>query len=274
MKGKDLKKRINGANETVKITNAMQLIAVSKMNKLQAKLESSREFLRGMKQILEYCDKTRSKLTEKRDGNRTTFIIVTGDKGLCGDYNHAVLDYADAELKKYNVNAIYPIGQYCRDHYKAEKTLKTAYVYMMQEPFTGDAIEITEDIVKSYLDGKSDEVYIIYTAVPKGSLTQQEVVTRKILPLELEDEPKDGEALVKPSQTDKILQQYIWSRIYFALCSASLALNYKRMIAMQSATTNGKKLADNLQAQYNHARQENITTELIDASISKQGKRL
>ncbi len=43
---------------------------------------------------------------------------------------------------------------------------------------------------------------------------------------------------------------------------------------MQSATTNGKKLADNLQAQYNHARQENITTELIDASISKQGKRL
>ena len=239
----------------------MQLIAVSKMNKLQAKLESSREFLRGMKQILEYCDKTRSKLTEKRDGNRVTFIIVTGDKGLCGDYNHAVLDYADAELKKYNVNAIYPIGQYCRDHYKAE-------------PFTGDAIEITEDIVKSYLDGKSDEVYIIYTAVPKGSLTQQEVVTRKILPLELEDEPKDGEALVKPSQTDKILQQYIWSRIYFALCSASLALNYKRMIAMQSATTNGKKLADNLQAQYNHARQENITTELIDASISKQGKRL
>ena len=67
------------------------------------------------------------------------------------------------------------------------------------------------------------------------------------------------------NDVDGILKQHIWAKIAYALCSAEYAVNYKSMTAMQQATTNGEELVEELALQFNHVRQEKITSELMDA---------
>jgi F-type H+-transporting ATPase subunit gamma len=275
MKGQDLKHRITGAKETVQITGAMQLISASKMSRTRKKLDNSRAFLEAMEKVAEKTGDSGSSLMQRRAASKTVYVVIAGDKGLCGDYNHAVLDFADRQIEKSDTVKVYAVGQYCREHFdKMSVTVSSAYIHMMQEPFIEDAKMIADDLTKAFTAGECDDAFIIYTSVSKDSVSKCAPVLRRVLPVQLPEQADKNGFLETRTDIDYILEQYIWARIYYSLCSASFAINYKRMTAMQQATTNGGKLAEELQSRYNHMRQENITAELIDAGIAKQGRRL
>ena len=117
-----------------------------------------------------------------------------------------------------------------------------------------------------------DKVYLAYTEVE--SLSSHKVVIKRILPIRYVEQSEIASVITEKNVISNMLNQYVWAAIYYAIASSSLAINYKRMIAMQQSTTNGEEIIDELVLQYNHKRQESITTELVDASTSLQGKRL
>ena len=276
MQGKEIKRRLQGAQETIKITRAMQLMSVAKMNKLQRKYYSSLAFLEEMKNILSLLGDKKSVFTERRSGKKA-YVIISSDKGLCGDYNYKLLSFADNILEQNEDVRVFVIGEYGKEYF-ARRGTKTdgSYASVMQNPVVEDALNISKRLIEEYVNKLVNEVYVIYTEVDKNNGPQtQDPTVCKILPLELEEaEDTQNETLVDKKHVDGILEQYIWAMIYYALNSSGLAVNFKRMVAMQQATKNGEELAEKLTATYNHLRQETITNELIDAEINKRGKHL
>ena len=272
MKGQDLKHRITGARETVQITRAMQLISTSKMSKSEKLMEQSREFLYETEGIINRTEIGAHPFYETREDNRTIFIVVAANKGLCGDYNHRVLNLAEEEINNCNTVKIYAVGQYCREHFN-KKGIRTtnAYVHMMHQPFVDDAALLADEVSNAFVEGVCDRVKIIFTEPMKNSHSSQTPVSRTILPLEKSGTNEEKSDLEFKSDIDGILKQYIWAKIYYGVCSSFYTIDFKRMIAMQQATTNGEKLVAELETKYNHLRQESITSELLDANTAKLG---
>ena len=274
MKGLDLKHRMHGARETVKITRAMQLISASKMTKTEKRMESSREFFISMQRIKNKIGIVNHPFYKDNGGNRTVFVVVAGDKGLCGDYNHRVLEKAEDEIRLAKTVKVYAIGQYCREYFnKRNIRVSNAYIHSLQEPYTGDAKSLTDELAEMFLKKETDKAVIIYTHVPKEMRSAQHVEVKTLLPIEYPDKDEfwgiEKTNLESLKDVTDILKQYIWAQIYHGLCCAGYAVNFKRMTAMQQATTNGEKLVNELNVRYNHLRQESITTELIDAGTAK-----
>ena len=264
MKSKDLKRRITGARETVKITRAMQLVSASKMTKAEKRLLRAKDFAAEMKRIVGKVGTGNDPLTVPREVKHVTYIVVAGDKGLCGDYNHRILDYAlgliDTDGKE---NTVYPIGQFAREFFKKIGCrVNTRYIHLLQGAITEEMRSFAYDVSHDFLSGKTDEVHLVYTDVGDSPAKQTPKHT-VLLPFAARETEKS--ILEYMEDLEGILKQYIWSRINLAVCCADYAFNYKCMVAMQKATTNGEDLVDELKKEFNHLRQEKITSELMDS---------
>ncbi len=276
MKGQELKSRIQGVQETVKITKAMQMISASKMPKAQLIFDSSRKYL-------EYVEKAIAPLMtpenaehpyfQQRKGDKVAFIVIASDKGLCGDFNSIILEEAYQSIQSMNAVNIFAIGHIAKEYFrKKHLSVSNAYIHFMQDTMPEDARAIADDLIERFNQEEMDKVYIAYTQVK--TLVSHKTVIKRILPVEYKESKEDISVLTSQNTVSGMLSGYIWAEIYFALASSSLAINYKRMIAMQQSTTNGEDMIDQLRLEYNHKRQEGITTELMDTVASLQGKRL
>lgn len=275
MNAHELKRHIGGVEDTVKITRAMQMIATSKLNRARDKCENSYRYLRELRHILaavasEDAVKEHPFLREHETG-KTALFVVAADKGLCGDFNHRMLDFADKFISDHDVSKIFALGQETREHYeKMGLPLSNFYIHMAQEPHAFDAISAANDVVEMFNSGEYREVYIAYTRTPTP--TTQEPTAKKLLPIILPEAPKNtAGAVFEPrskAALDNFLAQYVMAEIYSALADSAMAIHYKRMTSMRQSTENGEKLLSRLTAKYNHERQESITSELIDASAA------
>lgn len=269
MKGQDIKHRINGAKETVKITKAMQLVAASKMSKAEKKLDRSGVFLSSMFEVVKKLGAVTSPLAEKRETGKTGFVVIAGDKGLCGDYNHRVLDYAASEIKAVPDATVYAIGQFTREYFnKLKIKVNNKFLHLMQGALSEEVRDMAYSIAEDFINREVDEVYLIFTLIKGKTVSRQQPCKVRLFPVELPEQYTEEGFLEYRKDEDGILKQYIWAYIDFALCSAECAVNYKCMTAMMSATSNGEELVEELNRQYNHIRQEKITGELMDACFS------
>ena len=272
MKDKDLKRRMVGARETVKITRAMQLVSASKMTRADKRLTAVKAFDDDMKKIVERAGTENSPLSDGREVKHITYIVVAADKGLCGDYNHRILDFAKQRLESDGKeNTVYPIGQMAREYFKKLGCgIRTKYIHLLQGALTEEMRSFAIDVADDFLSGKTDEVHLVYTAVgdsPARQVTCDEI----LLPFD-KQKASDEDVLEYKEDIDGILKQYIWAKINVAVCSGDYAFQYKCMVAMQKATTNGEELVDELNREVNRLRQEKITSELMD-SFSPQEER-
>jgi len=276
MKGQDLKRRITGVQETVKITKAMQMIAASKMFKTQQRFESSRKFLLEVKKsirLLMNPTVMNHPYFDMHVGNRIAYIVISGDKGFCGDYNQLIFDAVFKDMQARNVVKIFAVGEMAIDFFKKKGIeVSNSYIHLLQNPMPDDARAVTNDLIKRFVEEKIDKVYLVFTEI--FSLSRQKVTIKKILFVHYVEQNVITPILTKDKDISALLGQYVWAEIYYALTSAALAINYKTMIAMQQATSNGEEMTEQLKLEYNHKRQENITTELVDVSTSLQGKRI
>lgn len=274
MKGQELKGRIAGIKETVKITKAMEMISASKLHKAQQTFDNAKRYLESVSNATNLL--TATALSHpyfvNREGNSSCFIVVAGDKGLCGDYNHLILGKALASIEQANTKSIVPIGYIARDFFKKKGyDMVRTYLHLGQDPMPYESRQLANEMIKRFESKEFDKVYIAYTDIK--NLLSHSVVIEQLLPIKANLGEK-AEILTGEESVNTMLSHYIIAKIYYALCSSSLAINYKRMVAMQQSTTNGEEIISELVLQYNHKRQESITTELVDASASLQGKRL
>lgn len=275
----EIKNRIKGIEETRKITRAMQLISAAKLKRAMNLLENNRKhfvMLRTvMKDILDFGGKISHSYFTLREGKRVAFLVIASDKGLAGEYNKRVLNMAYDEIIKHNERYIFTVGHVASNYFKKKGIFTDIeFLHIAQNPILDDARELTYDILDLYDKNALDEVYMAYTSMDTARRVNTEIL--RLLPLKREDfaDVKSRADLnvrldFAPSPQDVLditVPQYLIGLIYGALVQSSAAEHYERMVSMKKALDNADEMLLNLRFSAQKARQERITTQLIEVN--------
>ncbi len=288
---REIRDRIESIKQILKITNAMYLISSSKLKKARNALESTEPYFYKLQETTEsvlehtphmqqlYFDRRSDIPQEKR---KKGYIVITGDKGLCGSYNHNILKFTEQKLDETNDldNCyLFVMGQVGRMYFQRRiKSGKQAYVdgeflYTTQNPTLYRAGEIADTVLDKFRNGKLDEVWLLYTDMITSS--QQETKSLRLLPFERRHFGKDKDGTVKklpkasfvPSPEkvmDYLIPNYAKGIIYGAMVEAFCCEQQSRMTAMDAATNSARDMIKDLSLLYNRARQAAITQEITE----------
>jgi F-type H+-transporting ATPase subunit gamma len=281
-----LRGRIRTVQATKKITRAMELIAASRIVKAQQRVAAavpySEQITEVVKDLAAAGGSTSSPLLAGRETvSNVAYVVITADRGLCGGYNAGVQRAAEGEIKAdvlqgrdYSVIAV---GRKAESYFRFRGyRIESTFSGFSDAPGYANAKEIGQHVVDLFVSGAVDRVELVYTRfISAGS---QEVVQRPLVPLERDTvaggDGKHGDAAeakadfeYEPDPTtilDSLLPKYIEARIYAALLNAAASEHAFRQRAMKSATDNAEELIKNLSRIMNRARQDSITTEIME----------
>lgn len=279
---REIQSHIKSIEDTRKITSAMYMISSTKLKKARQKLEETEPYfytLQGtIDRILRHLPEMEHIYFEHpdNDGRRSIgLLVVTGDKGLAGAYNHNVLRLAQQFLDvSTNDVELFVVGELGRQYFAGRHVpVQENFQYTAQNPTFSRARWITETMLEKYRTGELEEIYVIYTRMENSMQSVTEV--KKVLPIkrpDLSNIPMDvyqEEFFMIPSNEeaiDIIVPNYIAGFIYGALVESFCSEQNARMTAMESATNNADELLHDLKIMYNRARQAAITQEITEVS--------
>ena len=273
----DIKHSIRSISETEQITRAMHLISTSKMKKAINKFDSNHvHFERvqsALKDILAHSHELSHPYIGESENGRAAYVVIAADKGLCGGYNHNVLNLAYEYMQKSEDRHILTVGQEARAFFNRKGyMIDVEFLHVSQNPSLYNARNITNDILELYDNGLMDEVYVVYTQF--HSVLRQEPKVIKLLPLSMSNFQEvavetqySAEIFYHPSPKevfDILVPQYIIGLVYGCLVQSFASEHCARMTAMENATNNAEDMIDDLTKQYNRARQFAITNEISE----------
>ena len=202
-----------------------------------------------------------------KDERKVGTIVITGDKGMAGAYNHNVQKMTEDFMEEVpGHHKLYVLGMVGRQYFgKRDVDMDGSFQYTVQKPTMHRARLITEEIVRAFLERELDEIHIVYTQMQNFKVGQ---VPADIYQEEIELSPSADVLL------DTMIPNYLTGVIYGCLVEAYASENSARMTAMQSSTDNAKAMLKDLSIQYNRARQAAITQEITEViSGAKAQKR-
>jgi F-type H+-transporting ATPase subunit gamma len=267
---------------TKKITRAMELIAASRIVKAQqrviAAVPYSERITEVVKDLAASGAGSESPFLKTREQIKTTcYVAITADRGLCGGYNSGVLRATEGEVKA-DVLAgkdylVVPVGRKAEGYFRFRGyKIGTGFAGFSDAPGYADAKAIGEYVVDLYVKGIIDRVELVYTRFVSAGT--QEVVRRPLVPLEQDvvtggdgksAANSDYEFEPDPSVIlETLLPRYVEARVYAALLNAAASEHAARQRAMKSATDNAEELIKTLSRIMNRARQDSITTEIME----------
>ena len=285
---RDIRRRIRSASNIQQITRAMKMVAAAKLRRHQDRMMRVRAYTEELSGFLDRflggAMGHEHPLLEPREGDRTALIVMTGDRGLCGAFNTNALRAARAEIE----NAagpldIYAIGKFGADFFRRTDTPVAArYAGLYDRPSFLVAQQLIQSIVDLYLDGRMDRVmisrphfvntmtrrFVVETLLP---LRQEDIAAH---PRPSEEEPAYGDYTVEPgveAMATVLLARHLSTQMYRAVIEAACCEFAARMVAMDMATDNAEDMIKQLTLQYNRARQNSITKELLDIIGGAEG---
>ncbi len=279
-----LKERIRSVRATKKITRAMELIAASRIVKAQARVAAavpySEQITEVVKDLAAGGASADSPLLQGRDEvKHTAYVVITADRGLCGGYNAGTQRAAEGEIKSDLLHGrdytVIPVGRKALGYFRFRGyQLGQEFNGFSDQPSYEDARAIGEHVVDLFISGQVDRVELVYTRfISSGS---QEVVLRPLVPLSADTvaggDGKAGDGTAgdydfEPDPEtilDTLLPRYVEARVYAALLNAAASEHAFRQRAMKSATDNAEELIKSLSRIMNRARQDSITTEIME----------
>ncbi|WP_326636533.1 F0F1 ATP synthase subunit gamma [Streptosporangium sp. NBC_01755] len=276
-----LRRRIKSVKSTAKITRAQELIASSRIVKAQLRMQAAvpyeREITRAVTGVVSNTGSVDHPLTvEKERPARAAVLIVTSDSGFCGGFNANILREAEALAGLLKDKGIEPVPfvtgrKGVAWHSFRGREMSGQWTGFSRKPSYSDAKEIAGVLIDSFsAEDGVDEIHIVSTQFV--SMLTQEVVIKRILPLEVEEtvEPVDTPLPYfefEPSAADvldTLLPRYVESRIFSALLQSAASEEASRRRAMKSATDNANELIRTFTQQMNQARQAEITQEISE----------
>ena len=268
---KEIKNRIRSMESTKQITNAMEMVAASKLRHAQARVANSRPYFEilysTITDIVNSNTDFSSPYLTKREVKKSLYIVIAGDRGLAGGYNSNVLKLAHAEMEGKDVTVL-PIGKKSVDFFRTRKLPALTESYAEAADMTiGDCFSIAKQLAKAYLRGEFDEIVIAYTNFV--SVLSQTPATLRMLPLlqTPSKEVRESDILYEPGSTEvfeAIVPEYLGGILYGALCESRAAEQAARRTAMDSATQNADEMIADLSLKFNQARQAAITQEITE----------
>ncbi len=285
---KEIKGRIKSVSETQKITNAMYLIASTKLQRAKKELDASRPYfdtLRNeVRRILWSIDEVKSRYLFKDereiDRDKVGCLVITADKGLAGAYNINVLKEADRILAEHKDVKLFVVGEYGRQHYQQRKVpIDKSFLYTAQNPTLARARDISEYILELFDNEELDEIFLIYTDMKNGMNVETKLT--RLLPFHEShfaggNGDNDADYEFYPNAhtiLDILITNYMTGFIHSALVDSFCCEQNARMTAMDSANRNSQKILDTLSLQYNQVRQAAITREITEVSAGAKAQR-
>jgi F-type H+-transporting ATPase subunit gamma len=273
-----IRRRIRSIQSTAKITRAMELVAASKMRRAQLNALAGRPYAERLRWVLADLAETIPQIEpqdrhpliqEREDVKAVELILVTPNRGLSGglpaNLNRRAAQFVVDEGKPVRVIAV---GRKGRDFMRRTgQTIVAEFLELGDYPVYTDVRPIAQVAIDDFIRGEADEVHILYAEFV--NMVTQRPIVRKLLPVE---PPEDAETegvdyIYEPDRATvlaELLPRYIEREIYAAILEAAASEQSARMVAMRSATDNANELLGDLTLTYNKARQDAITSELLD----------
>jgi F-type H+-transporting ATPase subunit gamma len=279
---RDIRRKIQSVTNIQKITKAMGLVAAARLNKAQAKAESSRPYAQKLLEILDRLiaatDHMQHPLMEKREVKKTGLVIIAGDRGLCGAYNQNVFNAAEKFLQKYSPEQVelFPVGRKTVRHFASKKWKVKSNLEDWGGKITFPQIEeFTKALMDLFLNSELDEIWLVYTHFIK--VVAREVRVEKFLNIESSslEEFKDGYIFEPDARTifSEILPEYCITKIQSAFNDAYASELAARISSMQAAAKNAEEMIEKLTVVRNKIRQASITKELIEITSGAESLR-
>jgi len=280
-----LRGRIRSIQATKKITRAMELISASRIAKAQAAVQAAVPYSEQITEVVGHVATAGANpdfpLMQGRDEVKTTcYVTIGADRGLCGGYNAGVERATEGEIKAdvlRNRNyLVVPVGRKVEGYFRFRGyQLGQSFGGFSEAPSFEDARAIGEYAVELFTSGQVDRVELVYTRfITPGS---QEVVLRPLVPLSSVTgarfdaasgaDAASGDYEYEPDPTtilEVLLPRYVQARVFAALLNAAASEHAFRQRAMKSATDNAEELIKTLSRIMNRARQDAITTEIME----------
>jgi F-type H+-transporting ATPase subunit gamma len=272
---RDIRRRIRSVQSTQKITRAMKLVAAAKLRRAQDRIIAARPYAVKMAELManlvSRVEADRHPLLAPHALKRKRLVIITADKGLCGAFNSNILRASLQFLREtgeVDVTLVV-VGKKARDFYRRRQwAVKSEMLGFFDQLAYAHAQELAGQLTASYLADEVDEVHLMYNEF--RSVAVQRVRREQLLPIEagaLAAEGTPTDYIYEPSPDAilaALLPRHVATQVYRALMESVAGEHGARMTAMESATKNAKEMIDVLTIQYNKARQERITKELLD----------
>jgi F-type H+-transporting ATPase subunit gamma len=282
---REVRLRIKSVKNIAQVTRALQAVSRSHVRRAQAAVLRTRPYAQKAWQVLNHIAgqpgretlhpllRTRSKI------DNVLVVMISGDRGLAGAYNSNILRYTLQRFNKSKAHVKYvAVGRKGRDLlFRRHKNILAEFSGLPAAPSFADVSAIGRLAVDEFLVGNADEVYLAYTDYL--TLTTQTPDIKKLLPLEIAQEqgrvmsfaPAEHSLaatyIYEPGETeilDQIIPRFTALQIYQAILESLASEHAARMIAMKNATDNATDLAAGLTLEYNKARQQSITNEMLD----------
>lgn len=280
----EIRSRMRSVEQTLKITNAMYLISSAKVKKARKQLsEVEPYFDRLAKTILDifrHSPDLQHRYIEghekPKEERKTGFVVITGDKGLAGAYNHNVLKLAESYLARKEDPTLFLIGQMGRHYFeKKHISIDGEFMYTAQDPTLERAREIVDTLVGLFEQGALDDIYLVFTHTYSAMRMEPEII--KLLPLDRAmlsarrglseaDQYRDvvryepSKEAVLDVLVPGVLKGYMFAALVESFCSEQNA----RMTAMDTASDSAKEMLSSLSLEFNRARQGAITQEITE----------
>lgn len=283
---KEIRKKITSVQNTQKTTKAMKLVSSSKLKKAEELARRSKMYANQLNAMLDdVVSKVRLRglqsinsryfaQSKDREIKKVDIVFITADKGLCGGFNTSVIKEVMALMEDFKSKGVKVrlrgVGKKGISFFVFnEIEVLDKVIGLSAMPTFEKAAAFIDHVAEDFLNGVTDEVIIIHNGFKNMIL--QEVESRAILPLtiNIDSEVQPSTLNIEPEdEEDKILDElakkYIQYNMYYALVDSLAAEHSARIQAMDAATNNAGDLVKTLTISYNKARQEAITTELVE----------
>ena len=263
----NIKRRIRSIKSTMKITNAMELVATSKLQKEKTRMEHNKEYANclyeTMTKILASSDQFDNAFLKKPAFDKPLVIIVTSDTGLCGAYNTNILRFVEENLQG-NEELIVIGTKGINWARRNGKEVMQEYNSFEKVSFAQTSV-IANIAIDLYRKEEISQIRILYAEYVNSM--DFDPTSLVILPVEETEKKLDKEILFEPSANsilDELIPMYVRNMLYSTILRAKTSEYASRRLAMENATDNAEELTDELMLEYNQARQGAITQEITE----------
>jgi F-type H+-transporting ATPase subunit gamma len=277
-----LRRRIKSVQSTRKITKAMELIAASQISRSQARIIANRPYRNGMRRIIVEAAKAdpagaAKLLAVPERVENAVVLVLTGDRGLSGAYNSSAMRAGERLVRRLEDEGttvrLFSVGKKAGAFYRFRGIdLAEGFVGMSDRPTFDDARRVAATVGALFANGEAQQVLLVATRFL--SAATQSVEVQQLLPLTLPAVPEDDGPKVLKGYTEfepevaqlleTLAPKALESEIFSALLEGAASFHISQQRAMAAATENADELGQNLSRIMNRARQDSITTEIME----------
>lgn len=281
---REVRLRIRSVKNIAQVTRALQAVSASKVRKSMQAMMQTRPYATKAWQILTHIAGQPGRqtlhplLTPRQEARTELVVLITGDRGLAGAYNSNIVRFALQHFDQREIPVSYiAVGRKGRDMLiRRRKNVMAEFSNLPAAPTFSDISAIGRLAVEEFLSGRADRVFLVYTDFV--TMVRQEPTIKQLLPLEVSrgeerverfEQARVASAtyIYEPGEAqilDEIVPRFTALQVYQAILESLASEHAARMMAMKNATDSATELASALQLEYNKARQQGITSEILD----------